>query len=284
MATSDCFLGPFSWKTFFQLFYSEMFPCVPGAFSLPGKQAEVWDGGWIREYGVQLSTFGWALRGVGWQWLCRCKLTFCSWCKHTSGKPGRIVGKEMELRVWGAVCHCWVCFQRNWQAGAGVWALPGVSGAGRPLMKNVEWWGEKQDTGVRGTVYHCWGCLQGSCRQVLITGRHLPVFPDAGRTQGRQTVRAVLQDVGHKGWGAIDCCWVYFQGSWWAREGDEEEYLLMFFGASWPSGKQAELWGSNYLNVNDLSLSTHRLESVERRIDAIYSLLSKIHANILRFV
>ena len=41
--------------------------------------------------------------------------------------------------------------------------------------------------------------------------------------------------------------------------------------------------GSNYLNVNDLSLSTDRLESVECGTDAIYSFLSKIYANILRF-
>lgn len=38
-------------------------------------------------------------------------------------KNGRIVGQDMKLQVWGAVCHCWVCFQWNWQAET--WGLGG---------------------------------------------------------------------------------------------------------------------------------------------------------------
>lgn len=69
-------------------------------------------------------------------------------------------------------------------------------------------------------------------------------------TEGRQSCAA---EYGAQIRGALYCGWVYFPESWQARAGAVEEgYLLTFFDASWPPEKQAELWGSNYLNVNDL--------------------------------
>jgi hypothetical protein len=57
---------------------------------------------------------------------------------------------------------------------------------------------------------------------------------------------------GYEAQGAVYCCWVCFQGIWWASAGAVVEgCFLPSFGDSWPPGKQAELWGSN-LNVNDL--------------------------------
>lgn len=35
---------------------------------------------------------------------------------QASGIAGRVVGKEMEHRIWGAVYSCWVCSQASYQS------------------------------------------------------------------------------------------------------------------------------------------------------------------------